>query len=565
MPTFQQLRDMLPVGQSFAVIRKKGSIYVDKTRYLYNLATSDQPWLLTRPRRFGKSTLVSAFEELFLHGVAPYDGHDSYFKDLEIEKLWTHSPWNDGPFYVLHLDFTVVLIGCKSAADFRENLNDKIVQFASDTHLELKTTGTTKKSAFELLLEAVPNSSLVLLVDEYDAPLTALLETDNDAESEAMTQVLRDFFMLIKAYSGKFRFTFITGITRIKDSSIFSAANNIADISQRPEYGAICGITREELQRYFPEHLRYAAAQWLKLTWDQVTAQQVELLVEELAVWYDGYCFDRDFATQVFSIWSLLCFFGEEYTDFNSYWFDGSGQSKLLHKNIALLSWEDRFNIVFGDRVEVDVEDFLRPSKLESMQPEVLLFQSGYLTLKAPYRGAEAIDSFTVLLGLPNKEMERALSRLYCLDFLPKKFGFRAFVEVLCAAIKEQDAAALQQCCNQVLQSVDYEHYPLTQESSVAACLYIAISLALFVRVVVNNHESQGRADLLFDWQNTTVVIELKYAHKLSETSGLLQQAVAQVLDRNYGDTLVQRPLLWRIAMVFCAEAREITDVQVVS
>ena len=115
-----------------------------------------------------------------------------------------------------------------------------------------------------------------------------------------------------------------------------------------------------------------------------------------------------------------------------------------------------------------------------------------------------------------------------------------------------------------MLQSVDYEHYPLTQESSVTACLYIAISLALHVRVVVNHHESHGRADLLFDWQHTTMVIEFKYAHKRSETSELLQQAVEQVLDRNYGDTFAQQPHLWRLAMVFCAEAREITDVQVV-
>ena len=114
MTTFQQLRDMLPVGQSFSGIRESGQIYVDKTKDLYNLATSDQPWLLTRPRRFGKSTLVSAFKELFLHGVAPYDGHDSYFKGLEIEKLWSHNPESDGPFYVLHLDFWKLMQQCRS-------------------------------------------------------------------------------------------------------------------------------------------------------------------------------------------------------------------------------------------------------------------------------------------------------------------------------------------------------------------------------------------------------------------------------------------------------------------
>ncbi|MBU3844274.1 MAG: AAA family ATPase, partial [Candidatus Anaerobiospirillum pullicola] len=114
MKTFVQLRRMLPLGlQSFTEIRQRNLIYVDKTRYLYQLAMTSQPQLLTRPRRFGKSTLVSAFEELFLHGVAPYDGHDSYFKGLEIEQLWPQVPENDGPFYVLHLDFSELLQNCK--------------------------------------------------------------------------------------------------------------------------------------------------------------------------------------------------------------------------------------------------------------------------------------------------------------------------------------------------------------------------------------------------------------------------------------------------------------------
>ena len=123
MPTFDQLKALLPEGQSFAAIRQRGRIYVDKTRYVYDLATSNQPWLLTRPRGFGKSTLLSAFEELFMHGVAPYDGHDSYFKGLEIEQLWPQDQWYDGPFYVLHLNFSELLVGCHSVADFAEQLH----------------------------------------------------------------------------------------------------------------------------------------------------------------------------------------------------------------------------------------------------------------------------------------------------------------------------------------------------------------------------------------------------------------------------------------------------------
>ncbi|MBU3845333.1 MAG: ATP-binding protein [Candidatus Anaerobiospirillum pullicola] len=558
MPTFLQLRNQLPVGQTFAGIRESGRIYVDKTRYLYDLATSDQPWLLTRPRRFGKSTLVSAFEELFLHGVAPYDGHESYFKGLEIEHLWPQLPDNEGPFYVLHLDFGELLIDCQSVADFKDQLNEAIVQFASDAHLELKTTEGSKQNAFKLLLKAVPNGSLVLLVDEYDAPLTTLLEADDDAASKAMTKALRDFFLLVKTNSRKFRFTFITGITRLKDTSMFSVGNAIVDISQDPYFGAICGITREELQSYFPEHLRCAAAQWLKLPVEQVSSQQVEQLVNELAAWYDGYCFDSDGENHVFSLWSVLCFFRAHNIKFSPYWFEVSGQ-RQLRKILSQKSWQERSKLLSGESLQVGLGDFLSPSTLQTMLPEVLLFQAGYLTLKSP------VD-FIVSLGVPNKEIEIALTRETFAEFLPNfKEVFESYSTKLRTAVETHDAAGLQQCCNELLHGADYDHYPLTQESAIAFGLKLGISLSLHVRVDLNKHEALGRPDVLFDWQDTTVVIELKYAQTKGDTQKLLQQAVQQILDKKYGETYDRRQILWRLAMVFCAEAREITDVQVVS
>lgn len=565
--TFNQLRKLLPGGQQdFAWIRAHGLIYVDKTRYLYQLATINQPLLLTRPRRFGKSTLVSTLEELFLHGVAPYDGHDSLFKGLDIEPLWPQDPDNEGPFYVLHLDFWDLIKDCNSVAAFKQCLNEQILHFATESQLELKTISSAGLDVFKLLLDAVPDGSVVLLVDEYDAPLTHFLGSTDSATSEDMAQVLRGFFANVKVRAQKFRFTFITGITRLKDTSIFTAGNTIADISQDPEFGAICGVTREEIQRYFPEHLRYAASQWLQVPLEQVCAQHVEQLLNEMTEWYDGYCFDSHGATHVFCLWSILCFFREKWTDFDTFWFDSGGLPEILRKCLFNSSWPERLNLLAGESVQVSRDAFLNPSTLATMQPEVLLFQTGYLTLKTPYRGAAAPDKSSMLLGIPNKEMEDALSRLYCVDFLANTQGFKiGFIAKLRTAIDTHDETALQKCFNELLQGVDYEHYPLTQESGVTNTLYIGVSLALHIRVIVNHHEAKGRADLLFVWQQTTVVIEFKYAHKLTDCDNLLQQAVAQVLDRNYGDTFAQRQHLWRLAMVFCAESREISAVQTVS
>ena len=561
MKTFVQLRRMLPLGlQSFTEIRQRNLIYVDKTRYLYQLAMTSQPQLLTRPRRFGKSTLVSAFEELFLHGVAPYDGHDSYFKGLEIEQLWPQVPENDGPFYVLHLDFSELLQNCKSVDVFNERLNKQIVTFAANSQLKLNDD---KDAAFDALIDVVPNDSLVLLVDEYDKPLTHFLGTDNDAEQEAMVQVLRGFFNQVKVHSGKFHFTFITGTTRLVDTSMFTAGNSFADISQKPEFGDICGITREELQHYFPEHLRYAAAQRLHIPVEQVSSEQVEQLLDKMALWYDGYCFERTGKTHVFSLWSVLCFFSEPDAVFIPYWFNGGGVPELLRKSLLNKSWEERLSLLEGDSVLVDLDAFLSPSTFATMQDEVLLFQTGYLTLKAPY--CEEDDDSEVLLGVPNKEIKHAIARMYRVDFFPDT-GFRkAFSAKLRTAIKAQDAATLQQCFNELFHSIDYEHYPLTKESAVKSTLHIAIALVLDIRVMVNLHESQGRADLVFDWQNTTVVFELKYADTLNQTNSMLQQALTQIQTRNYGDTMFKRPKLWRVAMVFCAESRDLAAVQALS
>ncbi len=565
MKSFSQLFHELPLAlPTFSEIRKDNLVYVDKTRYLYHLVLTRQPQLLTRPRRFGKSTLVSTLEELFLHGVAPYDGHDSYFKGLEIEKLWPQVPRNEGPFYVLHLDFSELIRSCHNAADFQQKLNNKIVLFATDAQLELKVTSDIQRDAFDLLLDVVPNGSLVLLVDEYDAPLTRFLGTNTEATSDAMLQVLRDFFVLVKTRASKFRFTFITGTSRLSDASMFTAGNSIADISQDPDFGAICGITRAELQRYFPDHLRYAAAQRLHLPIEQVSAQQVEQLLDEMAQWYDGYCFDSDGATHVFSLWSVLCFFKKRTSTFNTYWFNGGGVPEILRKSLLNRSWEERLGLLAGDSVQVDLDAFLSPSTFATMKDEVLLFQTGYLTLKAPYSD-EAEDS-EVILGVPNQEIKRAIARMYWVDFFPDITGFsKAFSAELRASIKAQDATSLQQCFNKLFHSIDYEHYPLTQESAVTSVLHIALALVLDVRVMVNLHESQGRADLVFDWDQTTVVFELKYADKLNQTSSLLKQAVAQIQSRNYGDTLFKRPILWRLAMVFCAESRKLTEVQAVS
>ena len=245
----------LPLGRStFSALRAKNEIYVDKTSLVYELARSDSKIFLARPRRFGKSLLTSTFESLFKYGLRD-------FKGLAIEKRWTDKTYN-----VVRLDFSETkefstsecfkkLFYARVSAKFREvgfiecdNGDDFVTQLSS-------------------WLRSLEDSSLVLLIDEYDAPLTACL---NDSELfRSVRSIMSDLFLTLKSNEGCLRFFFMTGITNFSNTSIFSAFNNFQDISLDTDYGILLGYTEDEIKHYFGQYLSRAAKD-LSMTENQV-------------------------------------------------------------------------------------------------------------------------------------------------------------------------------------------------------------------------------------------------------------------------------------------------------
>ena len=278
MQDFDDLKDRLPLGEAdFVQLRATDLIYVDKTEYVYHLARGHAPQVLTRPRRFGKSTLLSSLKELFLHGVEPYDGHDSYFKGLAIEKKWT----DKGRYLVLSLDFYALDLQRSSCSEFEQNLNRTLLEFAHEQGVKCEPFDEKFASVFSALLKSLPDGSLVLLVDEFDAPLIYRLR--DQAEIKQMKELLRALFGLIKTHSKKFRCVFMTGITRYQDLGLGTAGGNFTDVSQDIEFGACCGYTREELKQYFADNLRYAAAERCRCSDEAVTAEQIEELLDAMS------------------------------------------------------------------------------------------------------------------------------------------------------------------------------------------------------------------------------------------------------------------------------------------
>ena len=369
MLEFDDLQDKIPNSQYFSKIIRNKKIYVDKTDLIYKIARHDSFQFLSRPRRFGKSTIISILEELFTHGVKDFideDGikQESYFKGLAIEKLWIE----DKTYKVIHLDFSKLpdvdeLIDEKlkksdilikrydsykvgiEVENFKLGIFKAIKNSLDKNKLKITQNTTSFKDLLDNLIHQSKLNSIVLLIDEYDYPLTHPKENLSSEEYIAyeneVLAIMRSFYAIIKAQDKYFRKVFITGITRYKDASIFTAGNTIMDISLDPRFGAIVGFTRNEIKHYFYEHLRYAVMKHYAIDEKDIKDEHIEQILDKLAYWYDGFCFDRLHKHHVYSTISILQFFSQEDCAFLQYWYDLGGFPTILRANLdKILSLE---------------------------------------------------------------------------------------------------------------------------------------------------------------------------------------------------------------------------------
>lgn len=406
------LEQALPTGdQTFAELRQQGKAYVDKTSYVYAIATSDQPQILTRPRRFGKSTLLSTLEELFRHGVKPYDGHDSYFKGLAIESRWH----DDGDYLVLHLNFDELNAGCATVAEFEQKLMGTVTTFCNEHQIDISddlapvpylSVPLDFNDIFDALVQQVPDYSLVLLIDEFDAPLMA--HANDQAELQECQQLLRSLFAPLKRYLYKFRFVFFTGTTSFQGLDLDPTANNFTDVSYYGRFATCCGYTRAELKQYFAEHLRSAAAIRNDCVPEAVSDAHIEELLDEMASWYGGYSFDGAPQNQVFAPWSVLKFLGDAKARLQPYQSTEQELPQLLKSALDQLAGSEVLQDISCGKLVVDYYSFMESSPINpEANPYALLFQSGYLTFSRTFLNGDPFH-----LKCPNQESNIALSKL---------------------------------------------------------------------------------------------------------------------------------------------------------
>ena len=530
------MKDISSTG-SFIKFYLNNYIYVDKTKYIRDLIKLERVFI-SRPRRFGKSLTLDTIGTLFESGVEPY------FKGT-----WIYDKWTEPTYPVLRLNF--LNFDKNSLEKFNNKLNSKITEFAELNHVTTYKEKEEAEDSIDHLLEQLrlENRQIVILIDEYDCQMTANI--NNETLYKQFQEKIKSFYANIKDKLA-IKFLGITGVTRLKDVAIFSVGSDIKDITNYSPYSQMIGFTRDEIKKYYLDYLKLAASYENNCTVDEVTDAQIESMLDMMAQNYDGYCFDEDYEKKVFCTWSVNTFLqsvvDKKKVQFGEYWYDNGGLPSIL-VNYLKTHELNIFEYLDKDKfLKVSSDDFKNPTALTTINQNVLMCQTGYLTLRSDLN-----KTSTVVLGIPNGEIYKALNRLLANNIfkgntdITDDYG-RNLLEVGTV----DDIINL---FNSALNSVSYDNYPIVSESSVQNMLKLYL-LGAHQEVLSEVHEAKGRADLVVNTDNKRIVFEFKYAKDETEAKARLSEAVEQIKTRDYGNILPKKAELIRIAAVFNADPK---------
>lgn len=497
-----------PIGmQSFAKIRRQGYVYIDKTRYIRPLLRQGQYVFLSRPRRFGKSLLLSTLKAYF-------EGERDLFKDLAADTMdldWTPSP-------VFWFDF--------NAEDFLsevglESLLDGYLRDYEDIYGR-RPDDNTLSQRFKSLIKAACQQTgreVVILVDEYDKPLLAA--DRNRAMFEKNQRILKSFFGNLKSMDDYIRFTFITGVARFSKVSIFSDLNNLKDISMNDEYADICGWTETELIDNFRPAIKELASE---------REEDFNSTLHALRDYYDGYLFTTT-GSRIYNPFSVLNALDSRKIE--PYWFE-TGTPTFLARWVK----DNELNPQSINGVTVSIEDIVSVG-FDSMNPIPLMFQTGYLTI-------ESYDKTTQLytLGFPNREVEIGFFKYLLPLYAPSTgtrggtFDFNKFKVDLAKGDIEDFMARLAT----LLRDLPGEDH---NESTYRAITYL-IAVLCGTQTVAEHHGYKGRSDVEVVTDKYIYLFEFKYNKSVAE-------AIEQIKSRDYaGRYAMDSRMVYLIGANYC-------------
>ena len=514
---------LLPNSCNFRDLIDNNRVYVDKTALICQIAKDEKgPYFISRPRRFGKSTLINTFHELFAHGT-------ERFKGLEIEPLW-----KDKTYKVIHLDFSTFR-EVPSNSSFNKEFMDAFKLSLEEAGIE--PTKENIDSPANLLKKTLDTESeVVLLVDEYDAPLTAVLNDSNEFEDRR--KILSNFYMTVKSFQVKFRFIFITGVTYYSHTSIFSAFNHLTDLTLDSDYGALLGYTSDELESYFSEYIDNAVETLnRKFPTERYTHEKV---VEELKRNYDGYSFDEDCMHHVYNPWSILNFLKSPHRGFIPYWVVSGGSTptflvNYLKQGLEKYNADELQSLLQIDSTVNKVSSKLYPTidNIAKIDLFAILYQAGYFCIKG-------VNRKILQIGIPNLEVKRAYSEIMLRLLTNNNDVQEKFTTSLYDVLCENKLDMLKDIFNCFINELSYE----TVKNFNEACFRDVLKLAMLTFNVTAATEVMGacgRADITAEAGDYLYVFELKVTDNSKDIATKLSEAKEQIIKNKYARRLTDK------------------------
>ena len=487
-------------NSTFEVLRTNDYVYIDKTKYLYNLIKDDGSYyFLSRPRRFGKSLTLSTLESIF-------KGKRELFKGLFIDTL--DYDWKEYP--VIHIDFSDITYNST------EGLKDKIrnnLLFIAGVYGVILPDFYDYDEAFKfLIIELAKREKVVVLIDEYDSLLNSNINNEN---IEGIREVLRGFYSVLKASSANIRFCFITGVTKFSKMSIFSSMNNLVDMSMSDEYSTMLGYTQKELEENFSEYIEKAVKD---------NKKNREEYLAQIKRWYDGYKFSAN-GESVYNPVSIGLFFSEGGKVFNNYWINTGGMTYLLTE----IAKKVKFDISLDTSIPVSTDILQSTDIIQLTRTEIskssflsLLYQSGYLTIKS----AELIgEAYVYTLGYPNKEVEKGLNSI----LLPVYLGSNNYkdmpIMILSLFYKGKVDEALESF-KRIYSSIPYNEIVFNKENAWHAS-FISMMRLMGADIVGEAETNIGRIDCVLTCPSDIYIIEFKFNQSA-------EKAIEQIKEKKY-------------------------------
>ena len=524
-----------PIGiQEFDKIINGGYVYVDKTALIYRLVTEGSIYFLSRPRRFGKSLLVSTLEAYF-------KGKKDLFKGLAIDEL--EKEWAEYP--VFHIDFNGENF---SKPDVLEEVIEKFLSDQENIYGKNPNSRTTGDRFKDILKAAHEKTGrrAVVLIDEYDKPLLDVLDTGMTIDIEGNRllleehhrNILKGFYSVFKAADKDLQFVLLTGVTKFSQVSVFSGFNQPADISLDGRYEALCGITTEELHTYFKEPIKTLAQKY------KYTEEEMKAFLKKQ---YDGYHFGENLI-DIYNPFSVLNAFSAQKVD--DYWFRSGTPSYLVRLlNHSQENMNELTNRYYTTQQFIDY-------KANVEMPLPMIYQSGYLTVKDCN-----LRRNTYLLDFPNDEVKNGFISVLANDYLKPRKDVNNWTQDVIDALDEGNLEQFRKLLTSFLADIPYsmrrKEDERERERYFHYTFYLLMRMVSCYTVYTEKQQSEGRVDCIVETPEYIYIFEFKL-------DGTADEALQQIEDKGYARPYeADKRKLFKIGTVFSSETGTVSEFKV--